>query len=161
VGAETRILYTSDHGDNVGARGLWGNPTLYEEAAAVPLIVAGEGIPAGAVCRTVAGHVDCQPFILEAVGMSPAADDMAPLCCSIADVAAGEAPERTALSENHGMGSTTGALMIQLGRFKCGHYVKYPPKLSVLLARNGGREAATARGDLGYSPPPGVGVEFS
>jgi choline-sulfatase len=32
---------------------------------------------------------------------------------------------------------------------------------AVLLARNGGREAVVARGDLGYSPPPGVAVEFS
>ena len=208
LGADTRILYTSDHGDNVGARGLWGKSTLYEEAAAVPLIVAGDGIPEGAVCGTVTSHVDCYPFILEAVGMSAPVDDMAALRCSIGDLAAGATPDRTVLSEYHGMGSTTAAFMIRHGRFKYVHYVKYAPQLfdldadpeelndlagaaayrgvlaecrqrllglcdpddadrrakarqAVLLARNGGREAVIARGDLGYSPPPGVAVEFS
>ena len=51
LAADTRVVYTSDHGDNVGARGLWGKSTLYEESAGVPLIVAGEGVPA-ARCAT-------------------------------------------------------------------------------------------------------------
>ena len=29
-----------------------------------------------------------------------------------------------------------------------------------LLAQNGGREAVIARGDLGFSPPPGVQAEY-
>ena len=28
----TQIIYTSDHGDNVGARGLWGKSNMYEES---------------------------------------------------------------------------------------------------------------------------------
>jgi choline-sulfatase len=28
------VLYTSDHGDNLGARGLWGKSTFYEESRA-------------------------------------------------------------------------------------------------------------------------------
>ena len=40
LAADTRVVYTSDHGDNVGARGLWGKSTMYEESAGVPLIVA-------------------------------------------------------------------------------------------------------------------------
>ena len=43
----TRIIYTSDHGDNLGARGLWGKSTMYEESVGVPLIAAGPGLPAG------------------------------------------------------------------------------------------------------------------
>ena len=38
---DTRVIYTSDHGDNIGARGLWGKSTIHEESAGVPLIVAG------------------------------------------------------------------------------------------------------------------------
>ncbi len=45
---ETRVLYTSDHGDNVGARGLWGKSTFYEESAGVPLLVAGPDVTAAA-----------------------------------------------------------------------------------------------------------------
>ena len=43
--ATTRVVYTSDHGDNTGARGLWGKSTFYEESAGVPLIVAGPEVP--------------------------------------------------------------------------------------------------------------------
>jgi choline-sulfatase len=52
----TRVVYTSDHGDNVGARGLWGKSTLYEESAGVPLIMAGPDIPAGRVVAAPVSH---------------------------------------------------------------------------------------------------------
>lgn len=40
---DTTLIYTSDHGDNVGARGLWGKSNMYEESVAAPLIVAEPG----------------------------------------------------------------------------------------------------------------------
>ncbi len=63
------MIYTSDHGDNVGARGLWGKSTLYEESAGVPLVMAGPDIPAGRVVDTPVSHIDCAPTILEAAGV--------------------------------------------------------------------------------------------
>ena len=36
----TRIVYTSDHGDNIGARGMWGKSTHYDDAAGVRQDVA-------------------------------------------------------------------------------------------------------------------------
>ena len=41
LSGDTRIIYTSDHGDNLGTRGLWGKSNMYEELAAVPMIMAG------------------------------------------------------------------------------------------------------------------------
>ena len=41
------IIYTSDHGDNVGARGLWGKSNMYEESSAIPLIVSSSTIKPG------------------------------------------------------------------------------------------------------------------
>src|SRR5258706_12402401 len=111
----TRVLYTSDHGDNVGARGLWGKSTLYEEAAGVPMIVAGAGIPAGVVVDTVTSHVDCFPFILEAVGAMPPASDAPGRRHSLAPLAPGLKPPPTLVSEYHGMGSPTPAFMIRPG----------------------------------------------
>ena len=32
----TRLVYTSDHGDNLGSRGLWGKSTMYESRLACP-----------------------------------------------------------------------------------------------------------------------------
>ena len=205
---ETRVMYTSDHGDNLGARGLWGKSTMYEESAAVPLIVMGDGIPQGIVRDAPASHVDVYPFIMECVGETGGEmyDEDHP-GVSLFDLADGATPERTILSEYHAMGSTTGAFMIRDGKYKFVYYVKYEPQLFDLeadpeeltdlagdpaygeviaeceaklrsicdpeevdarakkrqaeqLAANGGREAVIARGDLGFSVPPGVTPHF-
>jgi choline-sulfatase len=208
LAASTRVLYTSDHGDNLGARGLWGKSTMYEEAAAVPLIVAGAGIPAAGVVDVAASHVDVWPFVFDATGTRD--DATVPPDrhgVSLFDLARGAEPSRTVLSEYHGMGSTTAAFMVRLGQYKYVHYVAYPPQLfdlaedpeeevdrgsdpalaavrreaharltalldpaavdarakarqAELLAANGGRAAVIARGDLGFSVPPGVEPMF-
>jgi choline-sulfatase len=203
----TRVLYTSDHGDNLGTRGLWGKSTMYEETAGVPLIVQGADIPVGRVIATPTSHVDVHPFIMDCVGADAgAADDDHP-GYSLFDIANGLQPPRTVLSEYHGMGSTTGAFMIRNGNYKYVHYVSYEPQLfdlqqdpeelhdlagdanyarvltecrallqglcdpedvdrrakarqRELLAQNGGRDSVIARGDLGFSPPPGVQPVF-
>jgi choline-sulfatase len=64
----TRVIYTSDHGDNLGARGLWGKSTMYEESVAVPLIVAGPDISSGARATTAVSLLDLYPFIMASVG---------------------------------------------------------------------------------------------
>jgi choline-sulfatase len=126
---------------------------------------------------------------------------------SLFDLARGANPERTVLSEYHGMGSTTGAFMIRHHRYKYIYYVGYPPQLfdlaadpeelndlagdprhagtlaecdrqlrrvcdpdeadarakrrqAELLEQNGGREAVIRRGDLGFTPAPGVPAAF-
>src|SRR5205085_1091260 len=57
----TRILYSADHGDNLGTRGLWGKSNMYEEAAGVPMILAGPDIPPGFVCCEPVSLVDVFP----------------------------------------------------------------------------------------------------
>ena len=42
---------------------------------------------------------------------------------------AGAKPQRTVLSEYHGMGSSTGAFAIRVSKWKYVHYAKYPPQL--------------------------------
>lgn len=207
LAANTRVLYTSDHGDNLGARGLWGKSTMYEEVAGVPLIMSGPDIEAGRQIATPASHVDTYPFIMECVGEDrPEVYDDHP-GVSLTRLAAGAAPDRNVLSEYHGMGSTTGAFMIRHGRYKYVHYAAYAPQLfdlerdpeelrdlagdpahaavldecrarlyamcdpaevdarakrrqAELLEAAGGREAVIARGDLGFSPPPGYPADL-
>lgn len=131
---DTRIVYTSDHGDNLGTRGMWGKSTMFEEAAGVPLIVAGPDIPQGKVIATPASHVDVYPFILDAVGVTePALREGYP-GTSLFDLAAGEVPDRNVMTEYHGMGSATGAFMIRHGKYKYIHYVHYAPQLFDLEA---------------------------
>ncbi|MEO8144850.1 MAG: sulfatase-like hydrolase/transferase [Betaproteobacteria bacterium] len=127
LAGDTRVVYTSDHGDNLGARGLWGKSTMYEESAGVPLILAGPGIAAGARCATPASHVDLFPFFLECAGV-PAPQDgyrgVSPLA-----LAGGAHADRAVLSEYHAIGSTGGISMLRKGRWKYVHCVRYRPQL--------------------------------
>ena len=123
----TRVVYTSDHGDNVGARGLWGKSTMYEESAGVPLILAGPDIAEGAQCATPTSQIDLFPFFLECVGVPAPRDGhhgVSPLA-----LAAGADKDRAVLSEYHAVGSTSGVTMLRKGRWKYVHCVKYRPQL--------------------------------
>jgi len=123
---DTAVIYTSDHGDNTGARGLWGKSTFYEESAGVPMIVAGPGIPRGKVVDMPVSHVDCAPAILDAAGAAP----LGPLSGhSLFDIANGATPARPVLCEYHAIGSSSGGFMLRHGRYKYCHYVGRPPQL--------------------------------
>lgn len=125
----TRILYTSDHGESLGARGLWGKFVMYEESAGIPLLLAGPDVPTGQVCDTPVSLVDCFPSALACVGAAPhAADDDLP-GHSLWAIARGDGPQRTILSEYHAVGSRTGSFMIRHGEYKYVHYASYPPQL--------------------------------
>ena len=129
----TRVLYTSDHGDNAGARGLWGKSTLYEESAGVPLIIAGPDIPSGRVVDTPVSHIDCAPTILVACGEPPRVGGRDLPGASLFDVVDGMKPARPVISEYHATASIAGAYMLRFGRFKYCHYVAYRPQLFDLV----------------------------
>ena len=64
LAANTRILYISDHGDNLGNHGLWFKQTMYEESAGVPMIMAGPDIPKGERRKTIVNLIDVFGAIL-------------------------------------------------------------------------------------------------
>ena len=107
----TRVLYSSDHGDNLGTRGLWGKSTMYEESAGVPMIMAGPGIAAGRRCKTPVSLVDVAPTILDGVGEEPYAWADKPLPGrSLFEIAAKPYDaERIVFSEYHAAFCPTGA----------------------------------------------------
>ena len=125
----TRVMYTSDHGDNAGARGLWGKSTLYEESAGVPLIMAGPDVPTGRVVDTPVSHIDCAPTILEATGEATRTGGRDLPGASLFAVANSATPTRPVISEYHAIGSVAAAYMLRFGRFKYCHYVAYRPQL--------------------------------
>lgn len=127
----TRVIYTSDHGDNIGARGLWGKSTHYDDAVGVPMIIAGPGIAAGRVCRTPVSLVDLAPTILDAVGAHPtdwAAVEL-PGRSLFSIAAEPDDMARTVFSEYHAFASPSAAFMLRNGRWKYNHYVGYEPEL--------------------------------
>jgi choline-sulfatase len=146
---ETRVIYTSDHGDNLGVRGLWGKSTMYEESAGVPMIMAGPEVPQGIVSREPVSLIDCFPTILDCVGQQTNKDDVDLPGASLFDILSGAAPRRTVMSEYHASGSATGAFMIRKGQFKYVYYVGMPPQLFDLDADP--QERRDLARDQGYS----------
>lgn len=71
----TIIVYTSDHGDMLGAHGgmhqKWHN--AYDECIRVPLLISGPGIPAGAGVEQLSSHVDLLPTLLGLADLDAAA----------------------------------------------------------------------------------------
>jgi choline-sulfatase len=129
LAGNTRVLYSSDHGDNLGTRGLWGKSNMYEEAAGVPVLLAGPDVPEGFVCHEPVSLVDVFPTATECVGLPTHPDDRDLPGSSLFDVARGVAPQRTILSEYHAAGAATGAFMIRKGPFKYVYYAGMMPQL--------------------------------
>jgi choline-sulfatase len=130
----TRVLYSSDHGDNLGTRRLWGKSTMYEESAGVPMILAGPDVPPGVVSREPVSLVDCFPTIIAGAGLPPHPDDRDLPGASLFDVAHGTAPHRTVMAQYHAAGAATGAFMIRRAKFKYVYYAVMPPQLFDLEA---------------------------
>ena len=125
----TRVIYSSDHGDNLGTRGLWNKDVLYRESTAIPMIVAGPDVPCGVRDANVS-LVDLFPTFLHNAGVPPCADDAGLPGRSLLDIA--REPDDTArvgFSEYHAVGAESGAFMLVKGRFKYHHYVGYRPEL--------------------------------
>ena len=140
----TRIVYSSDHGDNLGARGMWGKSTMYEESAGVPMILAGADVPRGNVCATPVSLVDGFPTFIHALGAKREDRDLPGH--SLLDIAQGYVPNRTVLSEYHAAGAITASYMIRHRQYKYIHYVGMPPMLFDLDADPNERK------DLGRDP---------
>ncbi|MGE0315825.1 MAG: sulfatase-like hydrolase/transferase [Lautropia sp.] len=143
----TTVVYTSDHGDNVGARGLWGKSNLYQESVGVPMIVSGARAPAGR-CATPVSLIDLSMTIADHFGTRL---DGAPGACSLYRLAAASAdPERIAFSQYHAAGAVSGAFMVRKGRWKYHHYVGFAPELFDL--ETDPEETHDLAGDPRYAP---------
>jgi choline-sulfatase len=88
---DTIVIFTSDHGEMLGERGMWFKMCLFEGSVRVPLIIAGPGWPAGAARPENTSLLDLAPTIL-----AQAADAARPTAFEGRDLlplARGEAPD--------------------------------------------------------------------
>ncbi len=123
---KTTVVYTSDHGDNVGARGLWGKSNMYEESAAIPMIMAGPEVPVGP-CDTPVSLLDLSVTIAAHFGAEIDAAEGAVGLEKIATTPTDA--NRVVFSEYHAAGAVSGAFMLRQGRWKLIHYVGFPDEL--------------------------------
>jgi choline-sulfatase len=122
---DTTVIFLSDHGESLGNRGIWGKCHLLEDAVGIPLIVAGGGMPAGALCDVPVSLVDIHPTLLDIAGIPIPAELPGR---SLRAVASGNFVDRAVFSEFHAAGACAGAFMLRAGRHKLIHYAGLPPQ---------------------------------
>lgn len=123
----TDIIYASDHGDNLGNRGMWGKSVMYEDSVGVPMILSGAGIPSGKVVETPVSLLDIAPTIAEMTGVEVSTADFEGE--SLVTIANDPPDNRVVMAEYHAAGSDTGQFMIRRNRWKYVVYVGKPPQL--------------------------------
>lgn len=122
----TNVIYSSDHGDNVGARGLWGKSTLYEESTAIPMIASGPDWAPG-ICETPVSLLDLSAEVADAfdapLKVSQGIRRLSHIAREPTDT------DRPVFSEYHAAGAVSGAFMLRIGKWKYHHYVGFAPEL--------------------------------
>jgi choline-sulfatase len=118
---ETIVVFTADHGEMLGERGLWYKMSFFEPSAHVPLVVWAPGrAPAGRVVEPVS-LLDLAPTLLELVA-HPRAEELAAELdgASLAPLLDGRAAARPAavVAEYLAEGVNSPALMIRRGPHK-------------------------------------------
>ncbi|MGI9388450.1 MAG: sulfatase/phosphatase domain-containing protein, partial [Boseongicola sp.] len=121
-----RLIYTSDHGEMLGAQGVFGKSCVFEGAIKVPLIVSGPDIPEGETRNDLVSHVDLFPTLLESIG-APANPEDSDLPGS--SLISGLPENRRLFAEYHATGTSGAAFVLRHGDYKLIYYVGYPNEL--------------------------------
>ncbi len=82
----TLVVFCADHGDHMGAHGLFGKCTFYDESVRVPLVLRWPGvIPAGTRNRALVEIIDLYPTLVAAAGGAVTQEqygrDLLPVAC--------------------------------------------------------------------------------
>jgi choline-sulfatase len=129
----TLVVYTTDHGEMLGDNGLWFKNVLLENAARVPLILAGAGLPSGRSVDMPVMHVDMVATMLETAGLPRDPKLRGESLLPLAQRQSVERP-RAAYSESHSEGNCTGSFMIRKDRWKYIYATGYDPLVFDLLS---------------------------
>lgn len=120
----TIVVYTSDHGQSVGEHGLWFHNEPTDCSSRVPLLVAGPGIPQGAVVDAPVMHADLFPTLMDWAG-APAPEGLRGQSL-VPRLTGGGGPARDfAYSECHAEATPSGSFIIRRGPWKYIHYSYY------------------------------------
>jgi iduronate 2-sulfatase len=85
----TIVVLWGDHGWHLGDHGIWCKHTNYEQAARIPVLVAGPGVKAGAKTASLIETVDIYPTLAELAGLpAPAGLDGRSFAATLRDPAA-------------------------------------------------------------------------
>ncbi len=124
VADDTVVIYTTDHGENIGEHGLWWKNCMYDHAARVPLIVSWPARFKGGQRRTQAcSLVDVNRTIAELGGAKVPGDWNGDSMLRWLDHPGTEWKD-WAISEYYAHNIASGFVMLRMGRYK---YVYHTP----------------------------------
>ena len=125
---DTVIIFTSDHGDMIGERGMWFKKTLYEPAIHVPLIVSLPGQSPSRVPDAVS-LLDLFPTLLDVAGIADDRPADQRDGVSLLPQIQGSANTRPVLIEHIDGGTDAPRVCVRKGRWKLIISRAYPPML--------------------------------
>lgn len=132
---DTIVVFSGDHGDMLGERGLWYKMTWFEWAARVPLIVHAPGQFTPRRVKESVSLIDLLPTLAEIAGDGKAPDYAAPLDGrSLMPHLAGTGGHDEVIGEYLGEGAVAPLFMIRRGRFKYVCSTPDPDQLFDLVA---------------------------
>jgi choline-sulfatase len=124
VADDTIVIYTSDHGENIGEHHLWWKNCMYDHAARVPLIVSyPQRWMGGRRRRKVCSLADLVQTIAEIAGAEAPDDWDGDSMCNWMDDPGAEWKD-FAVSEYYGHNVASGFVMLREGSYK---YVYHTP----------------------------------
>lgn len=126
----TVVVFTSDHGDMLGERGLWFKMSFFEPSVRVPLMIKAPGRWSGCSISEPTSLLDVLPTLVELAG-GALADIPTPLDGrSLVALASGNAePGRRVAAEYAAEASIAPMVMLRAGSFKYIHAEPDPPLL--------------------------------
>lgn len=115
----TLVVFTSDHGEMLGERGMWYKQTFFEPSSRVPLIVHGPHAIARRRVASPVSLVDLLPTLLDVAGATPPQwiDRVAGVSL-VPAMNGGDVPSRDVICEYTDMGVRAPCRMIRRGRHK-------------------------------------------
>ncbi len=129
----TIVIFTADHGDMLGERGLWYKMSFFEQSVRVPLIIAGPGIQNATISKACS-TIDLLPTLLELVtGRSDYLRELGMPSDghSLSDLLTGDGSnyESFAISEYSAECASHPMIMLRRNEFKYVHCDADPPML--------------------------------
>lgn len=126
----TVVVFASDHGDMLGARGMIQKRCFYEQSARVPLIFRfPDGRGAGSVAKEPVSLIDLLPTFTEIAGYPSDLLHAHDGVSLFPYIDGNPDPARIAFCEQHGDGVYGPCFMARQGRFKYTHVHGHAPQL--------------------------------
>ena len=129
---DTMVIFTSDHGEMLGAHGMWWKCAPFEPSVRVPLIMAGPDIEGGQRVGRPIGQVNMFPTIVDAAGCKlDEVDEDLPGTSLLPLAREGDEDglPKVVLSQYHAHGVRNGWFLVRKDDLKLIHYHGYGHEL--------------------------------